>query len=592
MLLGASLALFAAPARAQPPGGGGQNEATVTPPGERLAVTPTQVEMRSGRYAYSQTDLAIGEDSPTSGLALVRGMEADLPGHAGPFANFSHNWEIMLSEKRIDIDQSDFTNGNGPDYRMFVHFGGRSETFDAKMEDSSYQQSSNNWRATLVSSGAIGSGTAAHTYTAADGTIAVFRPLGSAVGGDCSTLRRCAYVSHVVHPDGTRFDFQYDAGPPARLRAVVSNRGYALLLQYGSGSDANHVTSACMINLAVQARPADNSCPSSPQASGSYGYTTFESQRRLASATDAGGGVSSFTYARAGGVLRMGFLRPGDDDPWLVNSLTERTDNEGVPQELVDRQDFVDETDWRFFWSYAPSVEGEIAQITGGSYLDAAGQVTQIGFGTERRPAVPGPSPVNVGDILWQITPGPAEISDPLGRITTSNYCDRAVWAALIGLQQRCLVTLLQSFTDPEGAVTELSYDGHTTRNVTQVRRKARPGSTQPNGQPWPDIVTSATYSCINNIVCNRPTSRTDARGNITEYEWDPVHGGLIHETGPAPTPGAPRPQTRHNYALRQAHRLDGSEAGPEIWVRTQTSTCRTSAPSNPGPARPLATRC
>jgi RHS repeat-associated protein len=150
----------------------------------------------------------------------------------------------------------------------------------------------------------------------------------------------------------------------------------------------------------------------------------------------------------------------------------------------------------------------------------------------------------------------------------------------------RCAVQPLVSFTDPEGIRTDLEYDGH--RNVTRVTRHARPGSTQPNGQPWPNIVTSAVFDVTHPKSSSRPLSMTDARGNTTNWTYAPEHGGVLTETRPAPTAGAARPQTRHGYALRQARRWDGSAAGPEIWLRASTSLCRTSAATG-NPASPCA---
>jgi hypothetical protein len=141
-------------------------------------------------------------------------------------------------------------------------------------------------------------------------------------------------------------------------------------------------------------------------------------------------------------------------------------------------------------------------------------------------------------------------------------------------------------FDDPEGIRTYLTYDGNN--NLTQARRVAKAGS------GLADIVTSSTYGSITNpVVAAKPTSTTDARGNVTHYVWHPVHGGLLSETLPAPTPGAPRPQTRHEYAQRHAWVSNGTggyvQAGPLIWVRTATSICRTSAATG-DPASPCAT--
>jgi hypothetical protein len=99
-LLPALLAcLLAAPAAAQVGGGGeGGSEPTtkmITTPAEKFAVAPGGVDMRTGRYTYSQNDLSIGN------LTFTRIMATDVRGHFNPFANLSHNWDIMITEKRI-----------------------------------------------------------------------------------------------------------------------------------------------------------------------------------------------------------------------------------------------------------------------------------------------------------------------------------------------------------------------------------------------------------------------------------------------------------------------------------------------------------
>ena len=62
--------------------------------------------------------------------------------------------------------------------------------------------------------------------------------------------------------------------------------------------------------------------------------------------------------------------------------------------------------------------------------------------------------------------------------------------------------------------------------------------------------------------------------------------------TGPAPTAGAPQPQTRHGYAQRYAWLSNGAggyaQATTPIWVRTFTSMCRSSAATG-NPAAPCA---
>jgi len=584
MLLGT--AGLCAPAWAQNvgEGGGTSRQATVSPSAERLLVTPSGVDMRSGQFAYSQTDLSIGEDNETGGLALTRSMNADVPGHDNPFANFSHNWDIMVTQRGIDIDEGQYQTMAGPDTRVRIHFGGRSETFDGRAEYFQYgafDQVSRNGYARLTYSGSGAS--LSYVLTTGEGTVTVFRPINS---GDCSSIFSCAYASSVTHADGTRFDFAYDGGGPRRLRSVVSNRGYALLFQYGSGADANHIISACVLNLAVEPKPADNSCPANPQAATSYSYTSFESGRRLATAIDAGGQTSSYTYARVNGALRMGFLRPGDAGAWLTNTLTQRQTMDSV-DELVDGQAFVDGSAWTFARTYAPQVEGEIPQVAGGWYEDPAGGRTYVEYGFFPRPDAFNPPRVpqqgypyvNYGDVFMQITPGPISVTDPLGRVTRWDYCDPN-WA--------CLVRAMPvSFTEPDGRRTDLLSD-EVVRVVGRATRHALTGS------GLADIVTRATYYCSPSEMtnCSKPTTSTDAMGNVTDHSWDPVHGGLLSETGPAPGAGAPRPQTRHSYAQRYAWVSNGSggyvQAATPVWVRTATSSCRTSAATG-NPAAPCA---
>ena len=114
--------------------------------------------------------------------------------------------------------------------------------------------------------------------------------------------------------------------------------------------------------------------------------------------------------------------------------------------------------------------------------------------------------------------------------------------------------------TAPEGNYVEHSYD--VRGNVIQT-------VAVPKGGVGPTIVTSASYDsvCSNPITCNQPNSTTDARGNVTDYTYDPTHGGVLTVTGPAPTPGAVRPQTRYSYTLTNGE-----------YQLTGVSQCRTTS--------------
>jgi hypothetical protein len=130
-LAGALAALApAAPASAQ--------DKLINTPAEKFVTAPGGVDMRTGRFVYEETDLAIGGEG-NAGLALKRILTANVAGHGNPFANLSHNWDIMVSELRINIDDP---QNAGQDFQINVHFGGRSQTYQSRYNAIGYQQMS------------------------------------------------------------------------------------------------------------------------------------------------------------------------------------------------------------------------------------------------------------------------------------------------------------------------------------------------------------------------------------------------------------------------------------------------------------------
>ncbi len=108
---------------------------------------------------------------------------------------------------------------------------------------------------------------------------------------------------------------------------------------------------------------------------------------------------------------------------------------------------------------------------------------------------------------------------DPLGRTTYSEY-DSA--------------NRLESVTYPEGNAVEYDYD--IRHNLVQTTYFAKLGSGDAS------ITTSAIYpaTCANPVVCNLPTSTTDARGNPTSYTYNSATGQVLTITYPAVAEGIP----------------------------------------------------
>jgi YD repeat-containing protein len=586
-----AMTLFAGVAAAIPSAPLWAQSITNAPPAESFQTSPGGVDMRSGRFVYSHTDLVIGGDD---GLSLTRSLAQQVRGHANPFGNLSHNWDILLSEKKVNFETGDFSaTANGPDYQIEVSFGGLSQTFRNSL-NGFYQVSRSGFaQLTWTGSSDRSQSNIVYTFQAADGTVATFHAIGTLASAECSNLLRCAYVSQVTRPDGTILSFDYDTtggAHAARLRTVTSSRGYALMFEYGSGL----VSKACVLNLGLQVVPANHLCPTSAQATASYAYTTNGGASVLASVTDPGGAVWSFSY----GVGTMSFFNPNETTPWLINHYYDRMDDDGLVSQIINSQNFADGSSYSYGFTESPFVVGHIPSIAGGSYTDAQNHSVTVAYDFPIVPHPPvgghGTLPIDGGDgNVYQITTGPVAITDQLGRTTTFDYCDPTTAASLpLAAFNRCLVApMLISGTDPMGIKTVYTND-YNARNVLGRTQIAAPGSTQPNGQPWPNITTSATFNCTPATFryCAKPVSVTDARNNTTNYDYSADHGGLLAETGPEVN--GVHPQTRHAYAQRQAWITNGSgyvAAGPPIWVPTSISLCRTSAPTG-NPAAPCAT--
>jgi RHS repeat-associated protein len=133
----------------------------------------------------------------------------------------------------------------------------------------------------------------------------------------------------------------------------------------------------------------------------------------------------------------------------------------------------------------------------------------------------------------------------------------------------------VEKATGPQGETAEYVYDDRG--NVLQT-------TLSPTSGVETQLVTSATYAatCANPVTCNLPTSTTDTVGNVTNYSWDAVHGGLLSVTLPAPTTGAVRPQTRYAYAAQTARFKDSTgaivAAPTSITLPVETSACVTGA--------------
>lgn len=556
-------------------GGGGSSSIILNNPAEKFVVAPGGVDMRTMRYVYHDTDLSIGGDGD-GGLSLVRTLPTASPPHAtNPFGNFTFNWDFSLDIYRIDIYSEDNVPGPplppGNDYKAFVNVDGRTHTFRGYQNTNGYMSMSQSAFEILTFTLTQADPAVVYTFTNAQNETVTFAHLGTVDGLAVTGL----YPTRVVKPDGTTITFDYTSfvGPSsnlARVRSIVSSRGYAILLESSGGL----VSKACTLNLAQTPLPANHLCPSNAASTATYSY----SSGKLTSVTGPDGGVSSFVYATSGGVSTMAFVRPGETSPWLTNTVSTSLDELELSYDIVTAQNFADGESYAYTAKYTPMVTGKVSTIAGGFYLDALGNRTTVtwgfpqvyGTGAGGTCHLPPCSPVTMGSIKYQQTSGPVSVTDPLSRTTTSDYCDPYAAANQPG---NCVVTLLQSFTDAEGIKTTLTYDNW--QNVTQKVVSPKSGSGLAN------LTTSATYDCTYAVACAKPVTLTDPNGNVTSFTYDTTHGGVLTETDPADSHGV-HPVKRYAYVQRYAWLSDGAggyvHGSAPMWLLSSEKTCRTTA--------------
>jgi hypothetical protein len=180
---------------------------------------------------------------------------------------------------------------------------------------------------------------------------------------------------------------------------------------------------------------------------------------------------------------------------------------------------------------------------------------------------------------------------DPEGRVSSTsmvNYINPNRGSALTGVSfpdgtsytySVDLKNRLLKYSN--GQLASFDYEYDTRGNIKSMTR------TPPANSSAGAIVTKADYpaACSNIVTCNKPNSVTDGRGNITQYTYDPVHGGIKTVTEPANANGVAA-QTRYFYAQLSAQFLNASGTlvtGEPIWMLVQESSCKTGAASGDG---------
>lgn len=483
-------------------------------------ISPGGVDMRSGEYVDAPEDLSIGP-ADGGGFTFARASRR--------FKIFSSNWHYTISKK---------PNPSGGWYYQ-IENKAIAKTFFAVVSGGPYTEVSLS-PDPLSTLQWLGSGSSKYfLYTAPDGTTTRFLPSASDSG---------TWAEEIKRPDGITYSFAYDTGGSSgatRLRRVSSNTGYQLIFEYFASPNHDKISKVCALNAAFTTPPVTHGCPAGAR-SVSYTYSGI----RVASVADASGAVWTMTNNYTGSTtpFQESFYKPGIAQAWLTNSY-------GVDQSFgltlhVNQQSFAG---GRTISYYMDNVgHGEFATGTvflGLSWTENGQSTTSVAWKTLQQNSNYPPA-----------VAGPATITDPLGRQTKRTYDAQFV--------------KVLSVAQPSGRKETYTYN--SSRSITQVQ------ATPSTGFSDPALNVTYTYDCTVALNCKKPATKTDAGLNTTNYTYDPVHGGLLTETLPAPSAGAVRPQTRYTWAQYYAWFRNTSgtlvQASTPVWRVSSISECRTSS--------------
>lgn len=423
------------------------------------------------------------------------------------FRSFAYNAQ-WSNDEVATIDQV----GTG----VTVTIDGKSDGFNVVA--GAYQSSEGNG-ATLVVSGAY------YIYTSRNGTVASFvGNSGQLFGFWRASLGR---ISEITRPNGYKENYLYteedycgsgwEGGDcPSgvkqawRLLQVTNTNGYKLSFAYAySGSNLTLATIRDWSRITGVTASNTVVTGAGSSATATFSTTADGSGNVTRTATDPLSRTT--TYYKGVGYGQMTIKRPGASSPNVTvtyDSTTNAVTN--VTREGVS-----------YAYGYADSVSTRTTTVT------APDSSTRI----------------YVGDTTTNLL---ASYRDELNRLTAYTYDSSG---------------RVTQITMPEGNKVQYSYDARG--NVTETRAISKASGTPA------DVVTTTAYpsSCTNVVICNKPTSATDARGNTTDYSYDATYGGLLSVTAPAPTSGAVRPQTRYGYTATSG-----------VTLLTSVSSCQTTA--------------
>ncbi len=364
--------------------------------------------------------------------------------------------------------------------------------------------------------------------------------------------------------DGHKQTYNYDS--TARLTKVVSSRGYAVVLEYPGDNVV-----ACGINLAVNA--AANTCDG-VALKVIYGR---DSLGRITSITRPDNSVIGIQYHPNDGIT---FARPvcvtfPDSSTCAVQNTYVEANGTPLSPDMVEEQTNAAGETWKYHYIPVENFAGDYNPYPGeirnsysfmippGRQLNGPGISTYI-FGN--------------GFLTNADGPGFRETysynSNDVYRVTTFNGSSIHYYSLYPSIARK---------TEGNQIFFTRDYADNIVRRLEVPKSGSNADSIEvlwdyPAANKWsrPSICDGP------DVLCDKPTKVTAPNNQVTDFTYDPVHGGVLTSTGPADVNGV-RPQTRYSYVQRTARDANGNAVGQPIWLLDSQAFCKTSAATDNG---------
>ncbi|MFL6745373.1 MAG: hypothetical protein ACJ8ET_03245 [Sphingomicrobium sp.] len=542
--------------------------AQIVPPPPHNARTATGVSYRGGAFSFEEVDLSVAGGLP-NGLSLTRSYNSSTMPISEPYTSalgWTNNFDIYITSSQVPhypgVEYPEHyheacvysVTGGASSVQFFTPAGETGTTYSlgcgGNVPDTYTPTVPTGQKLEFIAGSPLGH----FEFTNSDGSKIVFTASGTAP----------PRASVWTMPDGTRLDFNYTTTGSNALKSVFSNRGWAVLFESAEKT--------CIVNTAETYVTALSTCPAGAQtATYTYGNGFYYSLGKILTGVTIGGNTRTYEYSWNDDHVSC-IKDPGQSTCRIQNTYTSCPDDPelGYVQPSTRLHDPVTSQQdgsgrvytYTYDTSFCPMSQRD-ARLGYPDYSYWSGATTSF-----TQTGVSGSTTATV-DAAAQLT----LIRDPLNRETAFGYDDEGVGAP-DGLTQIVASGELEHVIFPEQ--NQLAYEHDSRGNQISSAAIAKPGT------GLPTIATSSSFpeTCSNIIICNKPTSVTDARNNVTDYTYDPVHGGVLAETKPAVN--GVRPQTRYSYVQRSAwlrNSAGGYSASPyPVWLVSEMRTCRISA--------------